>query len=73
MHDIIFLNFYIISSAGLLLASIKKFTVGNTAIIRWPTRRVAALQVLVVRTLFLGPKPRLFPINNNNNNNNNNK
>ena len=31
----------------------------NATIIRWPSRRVIALQV--VRTSFLGPRPRLFP------------
>ena len=31
----------------------------DTSIIRWPKRRVTALQI--VRTSFLGPRPRLFP------------
>ena len=67
MHDIIFSIFeaFLISSAGsLLLKSLKKgskniYCGKDTSIIRWPPLRVTALQV--VRTSFLGPKPRLFP------------
>ena len=54
-----FFNFLIISSAGSLLVSIKIFTVRKTPITRWPPSRVTALQV--VRTSFLGPRPRLSP------------
>ena len=58
MHDI-FLYFIIISSAGSFLASIKHIYCGDdNATIRWPPRGVTALQV--VRTSFLGPRPRLF-------------
>ena len=49
-----FFDFLIISSAGSFLASMK-----STGIIRWPPRRVTALQVM--RTSFLGPRRRLFP------------
>ena len=53
---LIFLTF-LISSAGSLLASKNIYCEKNTAIIRCPPRRVTALQVL--RTPFLGPRPRL--------------
>ena len=63
MRYIIFSIFkaFLISSAGSLLPSKKSkniFCGKNTAIIRWPLRRVTALQV--VRTSFLYPRPRLF-------------
>ena len=59
MHDIFFSIFkpFLISSAGSLLASKNIYCEKNTAIIHGPPRRVTALQV--VRTLFLGPRPRL--------------
>ena len=66
MYDIIFFDFLSISDFWfplpvrfLLLKSPKIFTVGKSAIIRWPPRSVTALQV--VRTSFLGPRPRLSP------------
>ena len=64
MHDIVFFNFlaFLISSAGSLLVSKKSKIIycgKSTAIIRWPPRGVTALQV--VKTSFLGPRPRLFP------------
>ena len=53
---------FLISSAGLLLASKKSKNIycgKNTAIIRWPPHGVTALQI--VRASFLGPRPRLSP------------
>ena len=63
MDYIIFSIFkaFLISSAGSLLPSKTSkniFCGKNTAIIRWPLRRVTALQV--VRTSLLYPRPRLF-------------
>ena len=59
MHDIIFFNFSIISSAGSLLASIKIFTVEKYCNYPLTASQGDALQV--VRTSFLGPRPRLPP------------
>ena len=63
MHDIIFFNFLSISDFLCRFASSKKskniYSGKDTSIIRWPKRRVTALKI--VRTLFLGPRPRLFP------------
>ena len=53
-----FFSFLTISSAGSLLATVKNVYCGkNTAIVRWPPRRLTALQVM--RTSSLGPIPRL--------------
>ena len=55
-----FFSFLTISSAGSLLATVKNVYCGkNTVIVRWPPRRVTALQVM--RTSSLGPIPRLSP------------
>ena len=63
MHDIIFFNFLSISDFLCRFASFKKskniYCGKDTSIIRWPPRRMTALQV--VRTSFLGPRPRSFP------------
>ena len=61
MHDItcfqFFNHFWFPLPVPFLL--LKSHCGKNTAIIRWPPRRATALQV--VRTSFLGPRPRLSP------------
>ena len=58
-----FFNFLSISDFLCRFASSKKskniYSGKDTSIIRWPKRRVTALRI--VRTSFLGPRPRLFP------------
>ena len=63
MHDVIFFNFLSNSDFLYRFASSKRsetiYCSEDTSIIHWPPRRVTALQV--VRTSFLGLRPRLFP------------